>query len=371
MSILEKKEFYPPDVINAIDKIKLSNYYRIPGSFDLKSRKNWGDIDVFNIVTINDSIPNKLKKIIQFVLKTNDWYFMDCKLGIDYDVKIIDEGALFYNNKAYGYDYKKSVQKLEDVYKNKLITADEYKYMKKILVPNPNIKQFDLIMKNLRIHILRWTPDDLLKGYITLRSGKKLTIMEALKHNSLFKIDFVTTINGLFTELGIVYDIRNKDGSKINKFKYDLKKQLENDINRYMANEKYFNVLKRAFSLTAYKYRLKSSNKKKLKKKLETILHVLNGNLGILYKVLTMMDILIFVITENKNLDNDRVDYEINKMMSDLSNIYKFRISRVIIKELFNIISLKTNKNIANRLLKIYNSLENKLHKEAKKYLRK
>ena len=71
------------------------------------------------------------------------------------------------------------------------------------------------MIKKLRFNILRWSPQMILKGEITLRNGKKYTLKEALADKTLFKLDVIADLNDSYTEFSIIYDIR-LNGSRLN-----------------------------------------------------------------------------------------------------------------------------------------------------------
>ena len=116
------------------------------------------------------------------------------------------------------------------------------------------------MIKFLRFNILRWKPNEILRGVKTLRNGEKYTLKEALGDKTLFKLDVIAYIDEKYTEFSIIYDVR-LNNHRLNYTPIDTKKTLKNDIVLYKKTENYFKLLKRVFSL--YNYEIKYDKKDK------------------------------------------------------------------------------------------------------------
>ena len=72
---------------------------------------------------------------------------------------------------------------------------------------------------------MRWTFNDLKCGYIT-NSSRKTTFQECLfVPDNITKLDFVHILNGLFTDINILYNLHIVNDKK------DLHKEKESNVN--------------------------------------------------------------------------------------------------------------------------------------------
>jgi hypothetical protein len=117
----------------------------------------------------------------------------------------------------------------------------------------------------------RWTLDLLLK--------MKSRFIKTLKQKAMIKLDCVYVLNGLFTEVSMVYAIRVGQYANFKETDFDkdnLVKELKKDIISYSKEGNYLKVLKR-------KYSLFKATETKLPLQ-EKLLNFFNSPVGILYK---------------------------------------------------------------------------------------
>ena len=177
--------------------------------------------------------------------------------------------------------------------------------------------------------------------------------------------------NSNFLEFSIIYDFRDTKGQKLNNVAYNTKDTLKKDIKKYMAEGQYFKVLKRKFSLLRCEYVYE--NKKNNKAKLIVLSKILNSNLGNLYQVKAIIDNLLFLIENFNNLNKDRINKSIDDIIDKLSfvSLKKFvKKENDVIDELKLILKGKSVGNTSKNLENIYNTVENIINTEAKKYIK-
>lgn len=320
-SIIQKKDFYSPEIDRFRELLSLSRRVnnelpKIMGSFNTKSISTYyGDIDLFQIVNINKKkhmikkVISKFQDIIFLVRRKPNLIFTDCKLGIDENLRIIDETSYIKDGKVYGYDYEKSMKKIN------VLTNEEQEIAKKYLKPNPNEMELDLINKNLRFHILRWNILEILKGHKILRNGKKKTIEDGLKDNGIFKLDIIAPVNNILTEITIIYEIR-MNNRRISFKKFDVEKEIQDDIRKYSLKGQYFKVLKRKFSLAKMKNDVNS---------IFILQRILNSSdLSKLYKCSQILEVLNILIENTLIYTIPKINGSINYLISILSEIYEF-----------------------------------------------
>ena len=301
-------------------------------------------------------------------MSNSNVYLGDIKLGTYEKLRIIDETAFHMNNKAYRYDYEYSIKRLEEV--KQYLTPTEYKQAKSLLQENPDEKQLGQIVKNLRFHIVRWKPEDILKGHVVLRDKYKYTLMDGLFSPSLFKLDTIYYHEGLFTDITIIYELRDKKGMKTNSMSYDVRQSLLNDIRVFTTKKQYFKVLKRKMSLLRYDYKYR--NKKDNKSKIVVLTKVLNSQVGQLYQVKVMLDNIIYLMDSFDHLNKDRIRANVSIMIDRLSHIYMsdfLKKEKSVVGNLLMVLRGKSVGRINEHLNNSYNSITKVLNNTAKRFI--
>jgi len=177
------------------------------GSATYRIQKYPGDLDVHEVFTgccDIKSVINKFEKILKNIVKNEEskpeHYVVEVKAGLDqrYD---IDVGRLL-NGRFYIND-KEIKKKLKYFEQNNLLNEKEIKQIKNVLKKEyPNQNDYDTVYNILRERkILRWTADEILKGYKILPGDKKITLNKALYSKTFAKIDVIALINGKFVEI--------------------------------------------------------------------------------------------------------------------------------------------------------------------------
>lgn len=167
---------YPNDIK---DEIKLysvdkeNNNAHVIGSFAYRSG-NASDVDLFEPVynadkqTLIKYFIYGIKKIVSDLMKTDKQYFMEVKCGLDNLYYNVDYGKCS-NNVYYVPD---SFFELIDIYYERLfLNEKEYTTIKQIQTKsNRDQLDFEKVKKIMRTrYILRWTPDEIFRGYKVLR----------------------------------------------------------------------------------------------------------------------------------------------------------------------------------------------------------
>ena len=133
---------------------------------------------------------------------------------------------------------------------------------------------------------IRWTPKDLAKGYVILHKQKK-TLEEALKDNTIIKLDYAVKLGNSFFENSIIFYTKYQTESKKN----EIENELEEEITEF-SKDNSMKSLKRLFSL------LKLQNKNKpLQQKLITFF---NSDVGLANKIKNDLELLELIISKHK-----------------------------------------------------------------------
>jgi hypothetical protein len=294
-------------------------------------------------------------------MRTKDCFIGDIKAGIIKEWEVIPEYAGILNGKVVGYDPINSKNKIAELRENKIITEEEYKYANKILVENPSVNEFVIMKKELRFHLVRWKPYEVLKGFVTLRNGQTYSLEEAFKSPAIVKLDVVAYVeNSRFTDFSIIYFFKNKSKPINDVELMDEETALKQDIVFYLASGNYFKVAKRMFSIAKTREDLPV---------LEKLNEMLNGDLGRLYSIVSDLGTLIYLYENEKSIPAEKVQYELDQFRSRLANIYSINSvgSDNILKRLLNASSNK--KKVMKTLYYLLNRFEMVLAKESKKQM--
>jgi hypothetical protein len=267
---------------------------------------------------------------------------------------------------------------LDELFKNggESVLTKIYNSFKKKFVdarkdPNIFITDFKCGMDS-NLDPLRWSYDDMMKGYKIMEDGRKISFEECLNIKTTIKLDIVAIIDGIFTEFSENYYFKfgKNEG---NFFEYDIDKDnilnnLKHSYDEYMYVERnYLKALKRIF---AYK---ELKNSVKYRSQLEKLIDYFNSDIGLLNKYRSELDIIL-ILLENDNdfreVKNSDIKFNLEYMRDKLKNeninflneeferiIKKGKIGKKDIEDLRNQIYNFVNKKTLDFILKNKNLL--------------
>jgi len=315
-AILKEKAFpsqYPKDAVMVLRAMSFSEgtKIKIVGSQALRSQKYAGDYDVNELVegtfpTRQEALEyyaKEFQKIVKRLDSMKNVYISDIKAGL------VEEWRVIPKNGAYV--FKDAKQKIDSLLESKVITTEEAKTALSVLKPRP--KKLDILKArdSIKFHIIRWTPEEVLKGVLTLRDGRKYTLEEALGSPTITKLDVIALIQGRYTELSIIYEFHN--GSEVlNPDFIDPERSLRDSIRLLQSEGNLFKVIKRKFSLA----KLKNN-----KKDIEKYNAILNSELGKLYIVYSDVKTLITLL-EDIDLPPKKLQRALGGFRQRLRSIY-------------------------------------------------
>ncbi len=379
--VLEKKEYplnYSNQAVNIINMMVFNpSYAEILGSMGFKSSEYAGDYDIYETVKVSsfENLQNEFVRKIQELNNASNVFVGDIKVGVDETLKIINEDAYFKNGKLIGYNQEQSINKLRELFEIGVISRNDYYDFTKKLVKNPNKTEWNKIKKAMRIHIIRFTLADVLRGYKMLGT-RRITLLDALQLDGLFKLDVIGYADSRFMEFSIIYDLRNENMKRLNNFRVNIVEGLKDNIELYTDLNKYFKVIKRLMSLKRYLY-LYRSKKASLLEDIEKINDILNGELGLLYSVLVDCETLLTLL-EDENINNvpyEKMVNQIDGFITRLANIYSMpeykKIEKNIINKLKDCIKENDFSLIKPTLQDVIPKLDKILNEEAKPYAKK
>jgi hypothetical protein len=195
---------------------------------------------------------------------------------------------------------------------------------------------------------LRWTIDDLSKGYVIIHNEKK-TLEDALKENMLIKLDYAVPIGNSFFENSIIFITR----FQTQKTKKQIEKELDEDITIYTKKENSMKALKRLYSLL-----LLQKTNEPLQQKL---LHFFNSDVGLANKIANDLELLLLIL-EKHDLPF--------KQIIDTTQMIKERLASIPWVNHLQLINTMTKRNSKKIIEKEINYLRNKINPLAKAFLR-
>jgi hypothetical protein len=337
-SLLKQKKYpsqYPKDAVKVLNAMSFSKgaSIKIVGSQALQSQQYAGDYDAYEVVSVKGekaTALNELAKGFQSIIKElksmSNVYIGDIKSGIIEEWKVLG--------------VRKPTTKVESLLKANIISEREAQHALTLL-KGSKLKA----KQELKFHIIRWSPEEVLKGSKTLRDGRTYTLQEAFSSPTITKLDVVALVDKRYTEFSIIYEFHN--GSQtLNPDDIDPEKSLKESIKIYQEEGNPFKVIKRKFSLAKLK-----NNKSDLKK-FSAILNSETGKLYTLYSdVKTLADLM-----EDHTLPEQSLRQAFNNFSERLRAIYAQDIHLKDKKDL--LLQLRSTKNLRAIEKELYNHLK-------------
>ncbi len=328
---------YPPEIVDVIEKASFSKGedVLVVGSASIRTMRYSADVDCYERANIPgnsraDALMNASKLFrqnIQRLLSTPLTYIVDFKAGSIEEWVVIHPQAHIQGKKVLGYSAEESRAKVKQLYEDKVITKDEYDSALELLVLKPTPEQFFAIKDALRFNIIRWTLDEIKKGFKVYR-GRKVTLADIFGQPAIAKLDIITLVdNNRFIEISIIYELsHNKE--RLNDFgNPDLSQMLRESVLEYWKSNKVFKMSKRIYSLSMY---LKKN------KTVKTLTPYLNSDLGLLYTITSDLDTLVLLVEHTKHLPKKRIQFELEHIPSRLGNISQLKDLLSKEEEIFN-----------------------------------
>jgi hypothetical protein len=314
MSVIARKDYptgYPTDASEILRNMSFTNgkNVRIVGSMALRSQIYAGDYDAVEVVNTTGTkqlavrdLVKKFKQIIKDLKTIPNTYIGDIKSGS------VEEWVIIHDE----YDYEKSIKKLEELHKEKIITDEEYDDGKKRIKPTVSKLELLALRRDFRPNIIRWKPRDILLGFKILKDKRKFTLAEAFQSPTITKLDVVSWVqNNRFTDFSMIYQFKN-NGHSMNHVKTDIETSIRENIFMLHHEGNYFKMAKRMFALAKFKGYIDI---------LEKLSPLFNGDVGRLYMVYGDIGTLENLIENTDNLPYSKIIFEIDQFKGRLSNI--------------------------------------------------
>jgi hypothetical protein len=272
---------------------------------------------------------------ISKLLALPDTHIIDIKIG-EVDEWMLLQGVDVDNGKVVNYSRKQELAHLDELVKNGVVTPKEEKQAKKLLRRSLTPSQFLEAKRELRFGLLRWTPKDVLKGYLKLRNGNTISLYDALASSGITKVDVISFVNGKYHEFSNI--IIWEGHTRLD----EIADSIRLSVIEYMNEGNYWKVLKRIFSLSKLVGDSKTENK---------ALDILNSKLGYLYTIISDLEIMESLRERGlSRKEKQNIKHQLDILTDRLAKVYEDGFKRVkktslaLIPRLFGILQEETRK---------------------------
>ncbi len=292
-------DHYTQPIVDLLSTLSLSGKPEVHGTSADRRVLYAVDVDAEETLEWKDSLAEKLRANIVKLHSLRDVRITDIKAGVVPSWNILEEAHLV-KGKILGYNHSQAVKKVEQLAQENIITADEKKEALSLLKPTFSPLQFLVAKKELRFGVVRWTPQEVKRGYKTLRDDHTLTWKEALQQPLAPKVDFVAWIEPQFVEFSFLYFFKSKGNYLAPQD--NLLQKLKEDILVYASKNNWMKVARRIYSYCKFK------DANTCKKNLQD--QIFNTDLGRLYSLLADAETLQVLEETATKEEQERIQQE-------------------------------------------------------------
>jgi hypothetical protein len=309
-------ENYSNAVMKVLDAMSLSGLkgLKVVGSASIRSQQFAGDYDATETLKVKSisEVVEALRAMVKRVRMLPETYITDIKCGEVADWNVFSPRARIEDGQIKDFNITHSKGIVDRLEREKVVSPDEAKEMRALLSAATDDFGFMDAKKNIRVHILRWRPIDILNGVLDYR-GRPFLLEDAIQSGGLLKTDVVSNVHDRFTEFSVITDVF-VNGTRVTKLAEPYERSIKEDI-VYYNKVSPFKALKRLFALAKY---FKSA------KAVEALVPILNSDLGRLYQIVgdlhTLLDLL-----ERPSPPVTEIREQIDEVRQRLGNIYLLR----------------------------------------------
>lgn len=321
MELIANKSFpenYSRSVLSVLESLSMTKLQKlyIVGSSSIRSQQYSADYDAMEKVTIKSAkeVVQQLQSIIKKIRVLPDCFIGDIKCGevAEWDPFLANAHVNIDTERIIDFNIKQSQTVIDSLKSNKVISPNEANGALKLLEKATTPMGFLTAKKEIRYHILRWKPYQILEGRQSYR-GRTFTLEDAVMSGGLIKIDLVANIDNRFTEFSVIYNI-HKDGRLVTKKPLNLLNSLKEDV-MYYGNISPFKGMKRMFAL---------AKAEKNEKAVVHLVPLLNSDLGRLYQIISDLSV-IHELLERPQKPLKDIRYQLDEMKSRMGNLYQLR----------------------------------------------
>ena len=195
---------------------------------------------------------------------------------------------------------------------------------------------------------LRWDYNDIMKG-----ENGGVSFKDALKMESIIKLDIIIYINGRFIEISEVYNVYLDGKSNMNYSKDEVIKELTEDYKELVNDGNYFKALKRMYSII----KLNDENDSRL----NILVDYFNQPIGLLYRCKSDLETINIILTYNK--------FTLEQIKNSLQMIKEIVSSFPITNNINQISTLTNKEKIKKELTKQIKIIKDYVNMDAKQFI--
>ena len=314
------------------------------GSYLYRFQRAPGDIDLLQHVNYKDenTAVRTFIRVLHNIIKSfdNKHIFSEFKAGFDTKY-FIDIGGMM--NGIYT-PHKDLNEILYAKYKEGLFTKDEFFSMHLCLIQihddkdNTKLNEwaYDYIYNLIRNkRVLRWSAQEIMKGYKIISMNRKYTLADAIKDDTMVKIDLIVFLNGKFMEitnlLFITYTDTDAYGNEIEvpvNVSEDVLHNLANlklEVEKLYYSDKFYSPMKACKRIYAI---MRATREYEYLEK--QVVPILNSSASLIYQIKSELEAIIIVL-ENKfsKINVDRIFNQLQDIKGRLN--YNLDISEDVI----------------------------------------
>jgi len=311
-------ENYSRSVLAVLESMSMTNLQKmyIVGSSSIRSQQYSADYDAMEKVSVSSAkeVVKQLQSIIKQLRVLPDCFIGDIKCGevAEWDPFSLNAHVNMDTERIVGFNIKQSQSVIDSLNSANVISPNESKGALKLLERATTPMACLTAKKEIRYHILRWKPYQILEGRQSYR-GRTFTLENAVMSGGLIKIDLVANINNRFTEFSVIYNVY-MDGKLITKKPLNLLNSLKEDV-MYYGNLNPFKGMKRMFAL---------AKAEKNERAVTHLVPLLNSDLGRLYQIISDLSV-IHELLERPKKPIKEIRYQLDEMKARMGNLYQLR----------------------------------------------
>jgi len=319
-------EDYPDDALTVLKAMSFTDLKGLTlfGSMSLRGQLYSADYDGYEVVDMDDktdeqalrTLSKAFRYIIKDLMRLPDVYIGDIKAGEISDWKIVSDDIKFEDGKVKGYNPIRMRMRLDALFSKGIIDEETHSKWKRLITDKPTFEDILIMKREIKPHVVRWTPDEVFQGFKELKGNIKFTLEEAFSSPAITKLDVIGLVqNARFTDFSIIYQFKNK-GKILNIGMDNIEPALKESMYAYYYDKNYFKMAKRMFALAKYKKDYEIVRK---------LAPMFNSDLGLLYSVMSDIGTLIYLIDNEKHIPYDRIKYQIDQFKGRLANVYSLQ----------------------------------------------
>jgi hypothetical protein len=321
MDLVASKSFpanYSRSVLKVLEAASMTGlkHLQVVGSSSVRSQQYSADYDTVESVSVRGpkEVVESLQTIIKRLRVLPDCFIGDIKCGEVAEWDPFTEGARvnMEDDKIEDFNIKRSQSVIDSLKASNVISPNEASGAIRLLDKATTPMGFLEAKKEIRYHILRWKPYQILEGKQKYR-GHVFSLEDAVMSKGLIKLDLISNIDNRFTEFSIIYNLF-KDGQLITKRPSNIINSLKEDV-YYYSHVNPFKGMKRMFALA------------KAQKNADEIKHlvpILNSDLGRLYQIIGDLTV-IHALLERPDRPLKEIRYQLDEMKARMGNLYQLR----------------------------------------------